>query len=112
MKKTTINLEEHRTKGSKVFTGRDRGITVREETDIDNLNNEYDSIIIQIPKDIMSINPSFLEEFLTNVVNNLGKEKFYNKFSFESESSRYNIEIDLEEAVERILRNENALTKR
>lgn len=107
----TINLELHRTKGAKVFTGRDRGIQVRKDTKIDNLEETEDKIIIEIPKNIMSVNPSFLEEFLYNVVTKLKKEKFYEKFKFVSESERYDIAVDLEEAVDRILRKENALTK-
>lgn len=108
----TINLELHRTKGAKVFTGRDRGIQVRRETKIDNLELTEDKIKIEIPKDIMSVNPSFLEEFLYNVVIKLKKNKFYEKFEFVSESERYDIAVDLEEAVDRILRRENALTKK
>ena len=69
-------------------------------------------VTIDIPKDIMSINPSFLEEFLFNVVIKLGKEEFMSKFKFVSESTRYDIATDLEEAIERILRNDNALTKK
>lgn len=112
MNKTIIDLEDHRTKGSKVFTGRERGISVRKNTEIDILINKYDIIEVKIPTDIMSINPSFLEELLTKVVKLLGKDIFYSKVKFISDSTRYNIALDLEEAVDRILRNENALTKK
>ncbi|MDD7887319.1 DUF4325 domain-containing protein [Flavivirga sp. 57AJ16] len=112
MNKTSIDLENHRTKGSKVFTGRERGISVRKNTKIDVLINEYEQVEIIIPTDIMSINPSFLEEFLTNVVKSLGKDDFYKKIKFVSNSKRYDIALDLEEAVDRILRNENALSKK
>lgn len=112
MNKTIIDLETHRTKGSKVFTGRERGISVRNNTKIDNLINDFDRIEVRIPTDIMSINPSFLEEFLTNAVKLLGKDKFYSKVKFISDSTRYDIALDLEEAVDRILRNENALSKK
>jgi hypothetical protein len=112
MNKVSIDLENHRTKGSKVFTGRERGISVRKNTKIDVLANENEQIKIIIPTDIMSINPSFLEEFLTNVVKSLGKEHFYKKVKFVSDSKRYDIALDLEEAVDRILRNENALSKK
>ena len=106
-----IDLENFRTPGSKVFTGRVRGIHVREESHINELNEEFEKIKILVPVDIMSINPSFLEEFLSHVVLALGKEGFYKKFTFESESKRYDITCDLEEAVERILRTDNALSK-
>ena len=111
MSESVIKLETYRTKGSKVFTGRDRGIEVRTESKIDELEAKSDKVIIWIPTDVMSINPSFLEEFLFNVVTKLNKKGFYNKFTFKSDSKRYDISVDLEEAIERILRNENALSQ-
>lgn len=109
MKSITINLQDHRTIGSRVFTGRDRGIEVRNASQIDSLEIENDKIEIIVPEDIGSINPSFLEEFLFNVVSKLKAEKFYQKFVFINEG-RYKIKQDLIEAVDRILREENALT--
>jgi hypothetical protein len=109
--KNIIDLENFRTSGSKVFTGRERGIKIREESNIDSLINNSDIVEISIPTDIMSINPSFLEEFLINVVSKLGKEMFYRKVKFTTNSKRYSITEDLEEAVDRILRNYNALTR-
>jgi len=108
MEPLVINLENHRTLGSKVFTGRDRGINVRNESKIDSLESEYDKVQVIVPSDVRSINPSFLEEFLFNVVQKLGADGFRKKFSFISEG-RYDITQDLEEAVDRILREENAL---
>ena len=110
----TIDLNDYKVKGSKVFTGRDRGIEIREKTKIDSLftnGSDSDNLTIIIPPEIMSINPSFLEEFLFNIVNKLGKEKFYQKVKFSNNSERYDINEDLEEAVDRILRANNALTK-
>jgi len=106
----TIDLSEFRTPGSKVFTGRDRGIDVRNNSKIDELISKSNHIEIIVPDDIRSINPSFLEEFLINVVQKLGKNNFYKNVFFKT-SGRYNIEDDLEEAVESILREENGLSK-
>jgi len=103
-----IDLQRFRTPGSKVFTTRPRGLEVRERTKIDDLESQYDKITVTIPDDISSINPSFLEEFFEKVVLKLGERGFYNKFSFIN-NGRYQIQTDLEEAVERILREENAL---
>jgi len=103
-----IDLQDFRTEGAKVFTTRPRGIEVRNKSNIDSVEVEFDKIIITIPTDISSINPSFLEEFFENIVTKLGEERFYNKFIFINEG-RYKIETDLTEAVERILREENAL---
>ena len=104
----TINLQDFRTLGSKVFTGRDRGVEVRRKSKIDTLINEFDEITIAIPDDIRSINPSFLEEFLVNVVTKLGEVGFDSKFKIVN-PGRYQVKDDLYEAIERILREENAL---
>lgn len=110
MNEATIDLELYRTKGSRVFTGRDRGIEVRKATKIEKLETENDKVIIIVPRDIGSINPSFLEEFLYSVVRKLGSDLFFEKFAFVN-LGRYKIDKDLFEAVERILRDENALAK-
>lgn len=104
----TINLETYRTPGSKVFTGRDRGADVRKKSKIDSLSQSDQQTTILIPQDIRSINPSFLEEFLINVVTKLGAAGFKEKFKFEN-PGKYKIDNDLQEAIERILREENAL---
>jgi|SRR6218665_413471 len=105
-----IDLEKFRTIGSKVFTGRDRGIYVRKNSKIDELISKNEHIQIVVPNDIRSINPSFLEEFLINAVQRLGKEKFYTNVAFKT-SGKYSIEEDLQEAVESILREGNGLSK-
>lgn len=103
-----IDLQDFRTAGAKVFTTRPRGIEVRTNSKIDSIEPQYEKIEITIPPDISSINPSFLEEFFENVVTKLGEAGFYNKFSFINEG-RYKIAGDLNEAIERILRDESAL---
>lgn len=110
--KQTINLETFRVregdKIAKVFTGRDRGAYVREKSKIDQIERQSDMIDIIIPKDVYSINPSFLEEFLVNVVKKLGKDGFLQKFKFSSEGD-YDIQEPLMEALDRILRESSAL---
>ena len=108
MPNNTINLQDYRTPGSKVFTGRDRGEKVRKDSKIDTIADQNESVTIIIPEDIRSINPSFLEEFLLNVVTKLGKEGFYAKFHIEN-NGRYKVDEDITEAIDRILREENAL---
>lgn len=103
-----IDLQTYRTPNSRVCTGRDRGIEVREASKIDVLEAECETITIAIPDDIGSINPSFLEEFLYNVVIKLQPDIFFKKFKFQN-NGRYKINNDLHEAVERIVREENAL---
>jgi hypothetical protein len=113
---STINLEDYRVKDSqkniisKVFTGRDRGAYVRDESKIDEIEANNDRINIIIPNNIYSINPSFFEELFDHVVLKLGKEKFLEKFRFESQGD-YEYQRPLEEAIERILRKKTAIDK-
>lgn len=103
-----LDLEKYRTPGSKVFTGRDRGEQVRIDSKFDSLVNNSDQVEVLIPADIRSINPSFLEEFLINTVKTLGERRFREKVKFINQG-RYQVDTDLCDAVDRILRIENAL---
>jgi hypothetical protein len=108
IKEAFIDLNDFRTPGAKVFTGRDRGRIVRNKSKIDSLESKFERINVIVPNDIYAINPSFLEEFLVNVVLKLKSDGFSEKFNFECQGD-YKIDNDLEEAVDRILREENAL---
>jgi hypothetical protein len=105
-----IDLQKHLFQKALIFTGRDRGREVRKNTEINKLESENDKVIIQIPHNIITISPSFLEEFFYDVVKKLGKEGFKAKFSFENPGD-YKIERNLETAIKRILRTGNALKK-
>ena len=112
-KENIINLEDYRVKGkdgtiAKVFTGRDRGEDVRVASNVDDIEKNYDEVIIIIPDNIYSINPSFFEELFVNVVLKLGREKFREKFNFQSLGD-YNYERPLSEAIIRILRKKTAI---
>jgi 2-phospho-L-lactate guanylyltransferase (CobY/MobA/RfbA family) len=113
-KDNVINLEDFRAKDknriSKVFTGRDKGEYVRKMSKIDQLEGVYEKVKIIIPDNVYSINPSFLEEFLINVVSKLGKEKFLEKFEFVSEGD-YEYAKPLNQAIDRILKNNTALDR-
>lgn len=100
-----INLEDFRTHGAKVYTGRDRGRKVREDSNIDSIEATNDEVNIIIPDNVYSIIPSFFEELFLHAVLKLGKEKFLKKFKFKSEGN-YKYEKPLYQAIERILREE------
>lgn len=107
-----INLEDYRVKQgdkiSKVFTGRDRGKSVREKSNLDKIEKNNELVEIIIPDNIYSINPSFFEELFVNVVKKLGKDEFMKKFRFLSIGD-YDYEKPLIEAIDRILRSKTAL---
>lgn len=101
--KTIIDLEDYRNEDANVFTGNELGVQVKEASDIVQKEIEYEKIEILVPEDVYSVNPTFLEEFLRPVVEKLGREYFYKKFHFKC-LGPYEIDADLSEAVERILR--------
>lgn len=109
-----INLDRYRSEDkarkikSKVFTGRDRGAMVRVASRIDELEAQNDKVIIEIPSDIYSINPSFFEELFLHVVLKLGKEAFLEKFSL-SPQGDYSFQNEFMEAIERILNDSTAI---
>lgn len=112
-KDNIIDFEDFRVIGkdgsiAKVFTGRDRGEDVRKASHIDEIEERYDKVIIIIPDNIYSINPSFFEEFFINVILKLGKDKFREKFEFRV-LGNYNYERPLAEAITRILRKKTAI---
>lgn len=108
IKQNKIYLEHYRTTGSKIFTGRDRGASVRDACKIDEIEKSSDEVIIIIPDNLYSINPSFFEELFLNVVSKLGKDEFYKKFKFES-IGNYDYKKPLNEAIDRILRKKTAI---
>jgi len=103
-----IDLNIYLTPGAKVFTGRDRGQEVRKKSKIDELAESDSDLTIVLPEEVRSINPSFLEEFLINVVRRYGRDGFRSRVKFTT-ARRYDIDGDLEEAIDRILTEENAL---
>lgn len=104
----TINFEDFRVKGSKIFIGRDVGKHVKIESRINELEKSCSSIDFIIPDNVYSISPSFFEDLLTDVVQKLGKEKFFEKFNFKSLGD-YNYKKTLMESIYRISRDGNAL---
>jgi hypothetical protein len=108
MKTGRIDLQKHLFHDALIFTGRDRGMKVRDDAKIDKLEAENDKVIISIPKNIITISPSFLEEFFFNVVKKLGRDSFFQKFEFDNPGG-YKIQKNLELAIKRIIRRSNAL---
>lgn len=106
--KNTIKLESFRAAHSKVFTGRDRGEYVREQSKVDEIEESNSDVYFIIPDNIYSINPSFFEELFFNVVQKLGKSDFLAKFHFESLGD-YDYQKPLNEAIDRILRKRTGL---
>lgn len=112
-KDSHIFLEDYCTRvgnrAAKVFTGRDRGVEVRENSKIDSLYETFHTIKVEIPQGTFSITPSFLEEFFVNIVTKYGVAKFRDTVTVIANG--YEIESSLEEAIDRIVQRKTALEK-
>ena len=76
-----INLEQFKTFDEKIFVGRDRGIEIRKKLQLDVLEEKNDIIIVLLPMDIWTINPSFFRGLFEQSVEKY-KEKFWDKYKF------------------------------
>jgi hypothetical protein len=98
--KTSIDLEEFRTKNSKVFSGRDRGEFVRIKTKLEKIEQTHNEILFKVPEDIYAINPSFFLGLFGQSVRKFGEKKFKEKFQFIcSEIVKADILIGIERAL-------------
>jgi len=112
-----INLEDYRATFKdgtftkvKVFADGKRGDEIRKASKIDEIEKIFEEVTIIIPDNIYSISPSFFEELFVNVVLKLGREKFIEKFKFQS-IGEFNFERPLSEAISRILRTKTNVHK-
>ena len=109
-----INLEDYRVidkennMKSRVFAGRPRGKTVREDSKVDELVEGSDVVKVVVPDDIRAFNPSFIEEFLFNVVKKYGPTGYKEKVIFYSPGG-FKFEAKVEEGVSRIMRRMSGL---
>lgn len=114
MSKVIVNLEDYRVVDrennvkSRVFAGRLRGKAVREASKIDELVEKNDEVEINVPDDIRALNPSFIEEFLFNVVKKFGPNGYKDRVKFVS-GNGFKFETKLQEGVNRIMRRMSGL---
>ena len=114
MNKAVIDLEQYRVvdaennSKSRVFAGRPRGEKVRDLSAIDELVAGNDIVEVIVPDDIRALNPSFIEEFLYNVVKDYGPVGYKEKVIFSSPGG-FKFESKLQEGVARIMRRMSGL---
>ena len=92
----TIDLYRFRKDGSRVFSGRDLGAFARKASYLPALEFFFKEIIIEIPTDTISVNPSFFIAMFGPSVKRLGEAKFKKKYNFVCYKS---IEQDIEEGI-------------
>lgn len=108
MKKYKFELDNYRIPGSKIFTGRDIGLDVKNRSNINTIFETNDVVEFVIPDNLFSINPSFFEELFIDIVLKYGKEIFFKKMEF-TNLGKYQFQKPLNEAIDRILRENTAL---
>lgn len=86
------------------------GLDVREKSHIDDYIDSDARVTVEVPADTLSVNASFLEELFYNIVRNLGKSRFKERFAVKN-NSRFDLTEDLEMALDRIERNNSALAQ-
>lgn len=78
----TINIQDYRESGSKIFSGRDSGILARKKLNLNQLDFDDEQYNIVIPDDTYSISGSFFGGLFSDSVIELGEEKFREKYHF------------------------------
>lgn len=83
-----IKMQKFRKPESRMFSGREFGLQVRKELELNNKDKDKDNYIIQIPDDIMAINSSFFGGLFSESVLCLGEEDFLKKYVFQNEKNK------------------------
>ena len=97
----TINLQQYRIPNSKILSGRDFGIQLRQKLELDKIDNIEEQVTIIIPSDIWALNSSYFIGVLGKSILMLGEEKFRKKYLFQC-SNNYVLE-NIEQGIEDIL---------
>lgn len=83
MTTVTIDLDDYRTPGVRVFAGRDRGNAVRLEVKLEELDMDPDvEVEVHVPEDISSVNTSFFLGLFGDSIRQIGPGRFREKYRF------------------------------
>ena len=104
-----INLLNFRSNGSKIFSGRDKGIDARKKLKLNELDSQEQKIEVIVPKDTWSINSSFFGGLFESSIINLKEDGFRKKYIFKfddgaalSEELQHNIDEGIYESLKDI----------
>lgn len=87
----------------KVFSGRDRGVNLREKLKIDEKDNDEEVYEFEIAKSVYSFNSSCFLGLFSESIKKLGEKKFREKYQFNcSDLIRMNIEDGIRDAVNKV----------
>jgi len=102
-----INLQDKISNGSIILSGREKGETLREKLNLDQLEQDNDEVVIVVPDSIVSFNSSyFLGLFTPSIKKYKSKEKFLKKYKFECDEY---ILKDIEDGITEALKKNNLI---
>ena len=103
-----ISLDDHRSGGALVFSGRERGRAVRQSTELSNFDPESDeSVEIEVPEDTIIVTSSFLLGMLGPVIRALGENQSHSRIIIRGPVN----EKTMDEAIKEALRGDEPLTE-
>lgn len=101
-----IDLNNHRTNGSRVFSGRDRGYNLRKKLKLDQIDVNTENVTVLIPEDTISLNSSFFLGLFGESVRNLQRSGFEQKYTFQCKDV---IRKSIEDGIDRALKMSDPL---
>ena len=96
-----IKVQKYRQNGSKMFSGRDLGVTARQECNLAEKDKDDKVYTIVIPNDTYSFGGSFFGGMFSDSVIALGEKKFREKYLFSFNTGKINdsIQEDINEGI-------------
>ena len=98
-KTARITLNDYRSRGGKVFAGRERGEKVRHAAQLGLLDEQDVCVTVFVPEDIFSVNSSFFLGMFGESVRRLGEEGFRAHYRFEGKDISDTVEDGIREAI-------------
>lgn len=83
-----LKMNSYKKNESRMFSGRDYGLEVRQGMELDEKDKDNEVYIIQVSDDILAINSSFFGGLFSESVITLGEEGFREKYHFENEKGK------------------------
>ena len=82
MESRIIDLQKYTTPGVGILAGRDRGEYARRAEALDRVDTGGTLVVVQIPRDVYSVNSSFTLGMFDKSVQTLGAEGFRKQYTF------------------------------
>lgn len=102
-----LDLAKYTSPGSKVISGRDKGIELRQKLDLDKIDSDPKiKVIVSVPETVLSLNRSFFSGLFAQSVRTFGRSGFLQKYEFKAQPR---VLEDVERGIRGALKSENPL---